>query len=252
MNHDDIIYGRNAVTECLESGREINKAYVQKGANEGSIRKLLAKLKERRIPVSPVAKEKLDELADGERHQGIVLSVAVQEYATVEDILKKARERGEAPFVIVADGIEDPHNLGAIIRTANAAGAHGVIIPKRRAVGLTATVHKTSAGALSHTPVARVGNLNQTLEQLKKEGLWIYCADMDGTPMYDSDLTGPIALVVGNEGRGVSPLLIKNADGVISIPMIGEIESLNASVSAGILAYEIVRQRLLQTGGVKA
>ena len=191
-----------------------------------------------------VARERLDQLSETGKHQGVIAYAAAYEYVQVEDILEKAREKGEPPFLILLDNIEDPHNLGAIIRTANLAGAHGVIIPKNRAVGLTATVARTSAGALNYTPVARVTNLARTIEELKKEGLWFVCADMDGTMMYDLDLKGPIGLVIGNEGEGVGKLVREKCDMVASIPMKGQIDSLNASVAAGVLAYEILRQRM--------
>ena len=191
-----------------------------------------------------VTKERLNQLSETGKHQGVIAHTAAYEYAQVEDMLELAKSRGEDPFIFLLDNIEDPHNLGAIIRTANLAGAHGVIIPKRRAVGLTATVARTSAGALNYTPVARVTNLKKTVEDLKKQGLWFVCADMDGTVMYDLDLKGPIGLVIGNEGEGVSRLMKENCDFVAGIPMKGDIDSLNASVAAGVLAYEIVRQRL--------
>ena len=191
-----------------------------------------------------MAKERLDQMSKTGKHQGVIASAAAYEYAEVEDILNLAREKGEPPFIFLLDNIEDPHNLGAIIRTANLAGAHGVIIPKRHAVGLTATVAKTSAGALNYTPVAKVTNLGATMEELKKEGLWFVCADMGGTTMYDLNLTGPIGLVIGNEGEGVGRLVKEKCDYVASIPMKGDIDSLNASVAAGVLAYEIVRQRM--------
>ena len=193
--------------------------------------------------INYVNKERLDQLSETGHHQGVIAMAASYEYATVEDILEKAREKGEAPFIFVLDNIEDPHNLGAMIRTANLAGAHGVIIPKRRAVGLTPTVARTSAGAINYTPVAKVTNLKQTMEQLKKEGMWFVCADMDGTPYYQMDLKGPMGLVIGNEGEGVSRLIKETCDFVASIPMKGDIDSLNASVAAGVLAFEIARQR---------
>ena len=193
--------------------------------------------------INYVKKERLDQLSETGHHQGVIAMAASYEYATVEDILEKAREKGEAPFIFVLDNIEDPHNLGAMIRTANLAGAHGVIIPKRRAVGLTPTVARTSAGAINYTPVAKVTNLKQTMEQLKKEGMWFVCADMDGTPYYQMNLKGPMGLVIGNEGEGVSRLIKETCDFVASIPMKGDIDSLNASVAAGVLAFEIARQR---------
>jgi len=192
-----------------------------------------------------VAKERLDQMSQTGKHQGVIAMAAAYEYATVEDILDNAKEKGEAPFIFILDNIEDPHNLGAIIRTANLAGAHGVIIPKRRAVGLTATVARTSAGAINYTPVAKVTNISNTIEELKKEGMWFVCADMDGELMYNLDLKGPIGLVIGNEGEGVSRLVKEKCDFTATIPMKGDIDSLNASVAAGVLAYEIVRQRML-------
>ena len=237
------IIGRNAVTEALNSDREIEKIILAKGA-EGSIKKIEGKAKAKKIPLYYSDKSRMDRDADGGNHQGVIAVVSDYEYATVEEILNVAKQRGEDPFVILLDGLEDPHNLGAIMRTAECAGAHGVIIPKRRAVGLTATVAKTSAGALNYTPVAKVTNLKKTMEELKKEGLWFVCADMGGEAMYDLNLTGPIGLVIGNEGEGVSRLVKETCDFVASIPMKGDIDSLNASVATGVLAYEIVRQRL--------
>ena len=231
------------MTEALNSDREIEKIILAKGA-EGSIKKIEGKAKAKKIPLYYSDKSRMDRDADGGNHQGVIAVVSDYEYATVEEILNVAKQRGEDPFVILLDGLEDPHNLGAIIRTANLAGAHGVIIPKRRAVGLTATVAKTSAGALNYTPVAKVTNLAATIDELKKEGLWFVCADMGGESMYRLNLKGPIGLVIGNEGEGVSRLVKEKCDYIASIPMKGDIDSLNASVAAGVLAYEIVRQRL--------
>ena len=246
MNYSEYtIEGRNAVIEALRSGKSIDKLYVLEGSSDGPIRTALAEAKKRDVLVKYVKKEKLDQLSETGRHQGIIACAAAYEYATLDDILENAKSKGEAPFVFILDGIEDPHNLGAIIRTANLAGAHGVIIPKNRAVGLTATVAKTSAGALNYTPVAKVTNLTATIETLKKEGMWFVCADMAGELMYNLDLKGPMGLVIGNEGQGVSRLVKEKCDFVASIPMRGDIDSLNASVAAGILAYEIVRQRML-------
>ena len=211
---------------------------------DGPVNSILREARKHDVIVSFVAKERLDQMSKTGKHQGVIASAAAYEYAEVEDILNLAREKGEPPFIFLLDNIEDPHNLGAIIRTANLAGAHGVIIPKRHAVGLTATVAKTSAGALNYTPVAKVTNLGATMEELKKEGLWFVCADMGGTTMYDLNLTGPIGLVIGNEGEGVGRLVKEKCDYVASIPMKGDIDSLNASVAAGVLAYEIVRQRM--------
>lgn len=238
------IEGRNAVLEALRAGKPIDKLYVLDGCPDGPVRTIIREAKKGDTIINYVKKERLDQLSETGHHQGVIAMAASYEYATVEDILEKAREKGEAPFIFVLDNIEDPHNLGAMIRTANLAGAHGVIIPKRRAVGLTPTVARTSAGAINYTPVAKVTNLKQTMEQLKKEGMWFVCADMDGTVMYDLDLKGPIGLVIGNEGEGVSRLMKENCDFVAGIPMKGDIDSLNVSVAAGVLAYEIVRQRL--------
>lgn len=245
MRYEELtIEGRNAVMEAFKSGKTIDKLFVLKGCQDGPINSILREAKKRDTIVSYVAKERLDQLSDTGKHQGVIAYVAAYEYAEVEDILKLAEEKGEPPFIFLLDNIEDPHNLGAIIRTANLAGAHGVIIPKRRAVGLTATVAKTSAGALNYTPVAKVTNLGTTIEELKEKGLWFVCADMGGTSMYQLDLKGAIGLVIGNEGEGVSRLVKEKCDFVASIPMKGDIDSLNASVAAGVLAYEIVRQRL--------
>lgn len=245
MRYEELtIEGRNAVMEAFRSGKTIDRLLVLDGTKEGAMLTVLKEAKKHNTVVSFVKKERLDQISTTGKHQGVIAYAAAYEYAEVEDILAIAREKGEAPFLVLLDGIEDPHNLGAIIRTANLAGAHGVIIPKRRAVGLTATVAKTSAGALNYTPVAKVTNLVQTMEDLKKEGLWFVCADMDGEVMYRQNLTGPIGLVIGNEGEGVSRLVKEKCDFVTSIPMAGDIDSLNASVAAGVLMYEIVRQRL--------
>ena len=241
------IEGRNAVLEALRAGKPIDKLYVLDGCPDGPVRTIIREAKKGDTIINYVKKERLDQLSETGHHQGVIAMAASYEYATVEDILEKAKEKGEAPFIFVLDNIEDPHNLGAMIRTANLAGAHGVIIPKRRAVGLTSTVARTSAGAINYTPVAKVTNLKQTMEQLKKEGMWFVCADMDGTPYYQMDLKGPMGLVIGNEGEGVSRLIKETCDFVASIPMKGDIDSLNASVAAGVLAYEIVRQRLVKS-----
>ena len=238
------IEGRNAVMEAFRSGKTIDKLFVLKNCQDGPVNSILREARKHDVIVSFVAKERLDQMSKTGKHQGVIASAAAYEYAEVEDILNLAREKGEPPFIFLLDNIEDPHNLGAIIRTANLAGAHGVIIPKRHAVGLTATVAKTSAGALNYTPVAKVTNLGATMEELKKEGLWFVCADMGGTTMYDLNLTGPIGFVIGNEGEGVGRLVKEKCDYVASIPMKGDIDSLNASVAAGVLAYEIVRQRM--------
>lgn len=238
------IEGRNAVIEAFRSGKTIDKLYMLDGCKDGPVMTIIREAKKTDTIIRYVDREILDRLSKTGHHQGVVANAAAYDYAEVEDILNAAREKGEPPFIFILDGIEDPHNLGAIIRTANLAGAHGVIIPKRRAVGLTATVAKTSAGALNYTPVAKVTNLSATIEELKKEGLWFVCADMGGETMYNLNLTGPIGLVIGNEGEGVSRLVKEKCDYVASIPMKGNIDSLNASVAAGVLAYEIVRQRM--------
>lgn len=239
------IEGKNAIIEAYRSGKPIDKIFILDGATDGPIMTIKREAKKHDTMVKFVSKERLDQMSETGKHQGVIAYAAAYEYAEVEDMLALAREKNEPPFLVLLDGIEDPHNLGAIIRTANQAGAHGVIIPKNRAVGLTATVAKTSAGALNYTPVAKVTNIGKTIEDLKKEGLWFVCADMDGTTMYKLDLKGPIGLVIGNEGDGVSRLVKEKCDFVASIPMKGDIDSLNASVAAGVLAYEIVRQRLL-------
>ena len=205
---------------------------------------VLREAKKQGTVINYVKRERLDQMSETGKHQGVIAYIAAYEYGSVEDILKKAEDKGEQPFVIILDDIEDPHNLGAIVRTANLAGAHGVIIPKHRASGLTATVVKASAGAINYTPVAKVTNISKTIEELKEKGLWFVCADMDGTTMYDLDLKGPIGLVIGNEGKGVSRLVKEKCDFIAKVPMFGDIDSLNASVAAGVLAYEIVRQRL--------
>ena len=237
------IEGRNAVLEAFRSGKTIDKLFVLDGCQDGPIKSILREAKKTDAIINFVEKERLDRLSKTGHHQGVVAQAAAYEYAEVDDILEAARRKEEPPFIFILDEIEDPHNLGAIIRTANLAGAHGVIIPKRRAVGLTATVAKTSAGAINYTPVAKVTNIAKTIEELKKQGLWFVCADMDGTSMYKLDLKGPIGLVIGNEGSGVSRLVKEKCDFVASIPMKGDIDSLNASVAAGVLAYELVRQR---------
>ena len=238
------IEGRNAVIEAFRSGKTVDKLYLLDGCQDGPVMTIKREAKKHDTLVKYVTKERLDQMSQTGKHQGVIAVIAAYDYAEVEDILQKAREKNEAPFIFLLDNIEDPHNLGAIIRTANLAGAHGVIIPKNRAVGLTATVARTSAGALNYTPVAKVTNLSKTIEELKKEGMWFVCADMGGTSMYQLDLKGPMGLVIGNEGDGVSRLVREKCDFIASIPMKGDIDSLNASVAAGVLAYEIVRQRL--------
>ena len=240
------LIGRNAVIEAYRSGKTIDKLYIQDGSQDGPIKTILREAKKQNTIVKFVSRERLDTMSDHGKHQGVVACAAAMEYAQIDDLFAKAQEKGEDPFFILCDEIEDPHNLGAIIRTANLAGAHGVIIPKRRAAGLTGTVAKVSAGALHYTPVARVTNLGKTIDELKKRGMWFACADMDGEVMYRQNLTGPIGLVIGNEGSGVSRLVREKCDYVVSIPMKGDIDSLNASVAAGVLAFEIVRQRMHQ------
>ena len=245
MRYEELtIEGRNAVLEAVRSGKTIDRLFVLDGCQDGPVRTIVREAKKHDTIVNFVPKERLDSMSETGHHQGVMAYAAAYEYAEVEDILKIAEEKGEPPFLFLLDGIEDPHNLGAIIRTANLAGAHGVIIPKRRAVGLTATVARTSAGALNYTPVAKVTNMAATIEDLKKRGIWFVCADMGGESMYRLNLTGPIGLVIGNEGEGVSRLVKEKCDMIASIPMKGDIDSLNASVATGVLAYEIVRQRL--------
>lgn len=238
------IEGRNAVLEAFRSGRTIDKIYVLDGCQDGPVRTIVREAEKHDTIISYVKKERLDQMSETGKHQGVIAVSAAYAYAEVEDLLEAARSKGEDPFLFLLDGIEDPHNLGAIIRTANQVGAHGVIIPKHRAVGLTATVARTSAGALNYTPVAKVTNLSNTIKELKKQGVWFACADMDGASMYEVNLTGPLGLVIGAEGDGVSPLVKKNCDMAAAIPMKGNIDSLNASVAAGVLAYEALRQRL--------
>ena len=240
----NIIEGRNAVIEAFRSGKTVDKVLILEGCQDGPINTIVREAKKHNVLSKYVKKDRLDKVSETGKHPGVIAYVAAYKYAEVEDILDNARKKGEPPFVIILDGIEDPHNLGAIIRTANQAGAHGVIIPKRRAVGLTSTVARTSAGAINYTPVAKVTNIANTIEELKKEGMWFVCADMDGEVMYNLDLKGPIGLVIGNEGEGVSRLVKEKCDFIAQIPMKGDIDSLNASVAMGILSYEIVRQRL--------
>lgn len=241
---EGMIAGRNAVMEALRSGRNIENIFVSKGELSGSIVSILAKAREKKIPVKEADDRKLDFLCGGAVHQGIVAVASVVPYAGLEDIFALAEQRGEPPFIIIADEVEDPHNLGALLRTAEAAGAHGVVIPKRRAVGLTYSVGKVSAGAVEYVPVVRVPNLPSVIEELKKQGVWVYAADMDGTPWCQTDFSGPVALVIGGEGKGVGRLVKERCDGVLSLPMRGQLNSLNASVAGGILMYEVARQRL--------
>ena len=238
------IEGRNAVLEAFRSGKCVDKLFILDGCQDGPIRTIAREARKKDTIINYVSRERLDQLSETRAHQGVIAQVAAYEYSTVEEILARAEEKGEPPFLVLLDNVEDPHNLGAIIRTANLVGAHGVIIPKRRSVGLTSTVAKTSAGAINYTPVAKVTNIVRTIEELKEKGLWFVCADMGGETMYRLNLTGPIGLVIGNEGEGVSRLVREACDFTASIPMKGDIDSLNASVAAGVLAYEILRQRL--------
>lgn len=245
MRYEELtLEGRNAVIEAFRADRTIDKVFLLDGCQDGPIRTILREAKKRDTIISFVKKERLDQMSETGKHQGVIAYAAAYEYATVEEMFRKAEEKGETPFLILLDNIEDPHNLGSILRTANQAGAHGVIIPKRRAVGLTAAVAKASAGAINYIPVAKVTNLVKTMEDLKKRGMWFVCGDMDGESMYKLDLTGPMGVVIGSEGDGVSHLVRENCDFVAAIPMFGDIDSLNASVAMGILSYEIVRQRL--------
>ncbi len=240
---EGVFIGRNAVKELLLSGRDIEKIYISKGEREGSINLLLGMAGERGIPIFECERTKLSEMSAGGKHQGVIAIAAEQNYSTLDDILEYAEERGEPPFVVICDGVEDPHNLGAIIRSAECAGAHGVIIPKRRAVGLTSTVAKASAGALLHMRVAKVTNLASTLDELKERGLWLYAADMDGESYYRTDLKGAVGLVLGSEGAGISRLVKEKCDVVVSIPLYGNVNSLNVSCAAAIILSEIARQR---------
>ncbi len=242
---ENIVAGRNAVRELLAGGRDIDKIFTARGERDGSITLLVAEAIERKIPVLEVDKKKLDDMTGGMRHQGIVAVAAERDYCSIDDMIQDAEARGEEPFIIIADEIADPHNLGAIIRSAECAGAHGIVIPKRRASGLTAVVAKSSAGAIEHVKIARVSNLNATVEELKERGFWIYAADMDGTPYYETDLRGRVALILGNEGNGIRRLLKENADFVISIPMYGRLNSLNVSAAAAVLLFEAAHQRRL-------
>ena len=244
MEYEEVkIEGLNPVLAAVRSGKTIDRLFVLDGCKDGPVQTIIREAGKCDTILDFVSKERLDQLSETKKHQGVIAVAAAYAYASVEDILRKAKEKGEPPFLILLDNVEDPHNLGAVIRTANLVGAHGVIIPKRRAVGLTGTVAKASAGAIHYTPVAKVTNLKNTIRDLKKEGVWFVCADMDGTAMYDLDLKGPIGLVVGSEGEGVSKLVKENCDFTASIPMKGDIDSLNVSVAAGVLAYEILRQR---------
>ena len=242
--NESLTEGRNAVIEAFRSGKSVDKVYILDGCQDGPILTIKREAKKTGALIKYVDKTLLDNMSKTGKHQGVIAVTAAYEYAELSDIMDKAKESGEPPFLVLLDNIEDPHNLGAIIRSAHQAGAHGVVIPKNRAVGLTATVARTSAGALNYIPVAKVTNLSKTIEDLKKEGMWFVCADMDGEVLYNLDLKGPIGVVVGSEGDGVSRLVKEKCDFVASIPMKGQIDSLNASVAAGILCFEIVRQRM--------
>lgn len=249
MRYEELtIEGRNAVIEAFRAGKTIDKLFVLDGCQDGPVRTILREAKKTDCIVNFVKKERLDQMSETRKHQGVIAYAAAYEYGTVEEMLENAKQKNEQPFLILLDNIEDPHNLGSIIRTANQVGAHGVIIPKRRAVGLTATVAKASAGAINYTPVAKVTNLVKTMDELKKQGMWFVCGDMGGESMYSLDLTGPMGVVIGNEGEGVSRLVKENCDFVATIPMFGDIDSLNASVAMGVLSYEIVRQRMAKKG----
>ncbi|WP_405740610.1 23S rRNA (guanosine(2251)-2'-O)-methyltransferase RlmB [Anaerovibrio slackiae] len=241
---EDLVAGRNAVMEVLKGSRSVNRLLVANGSSEGSMREIIALAKEKGINIQFYDRSKLDAMAPGIRHQGVLAQVPPVQYAELEDILQIARDRNEPPFIVLLDELEDPHNLGAILRTADAAGVHGVLIPKHRSCPLSATVAKTSAGAVEHVPVARIGNMVQTIKKLKKEGLWVAAADMDGTDYYDTDLTGSLLLVIGSEGQGVGRLIKEQCDFVVRIPMVGKINSLNASVAGSILMYEAMKQRI--------
>ena len=240
---ENVVYGRNAVKELLASGRDIDKLFIQIGDREGSVNLLIGQASERKIPIIEAERSKLDSLSMGNHHQGIVAIAAERNYATVDEILAYAEEKGEKPFVIILDGVEDPHNLGAIIRSAECSGAHGVIIPKRRAVGLTSTAAKASAGAIEHMRVAKVTNLATTIDYLKEKGLWLYAADMDGSTYYETDLSGSVGLVMGSEGFGISRLVKEKCDFVVSIPLYGSVNSMNVSCAAAVLMTDIARQR---------
>lgn len=241
--NENQLEGRNAILEALRNGRDMEKLMVIKGSAEGTIKRIIAQASKKGVVIQEVSRQKLDELSQTKNHQGVIAVVSAHNYATVEEILEYAQSKGEPPFIVILDGITDPHNLGAIIRSAECAGAHGVIIPKHRSVGLNATVGKTSAGAIEYIPVARVTNIVKTMEQLKKQGLWFACADMKGLDYFDTDMKGAIGVVIGSEGDGVSRLVKENCDFTVAIPMYGKIASLNASVAAGLLLYEVVRQR---------
>ena len=240
---DDFVIGKHAVLETLKSDRDINKLFLQEGIGGGKIGEIVEAAKERRIQIQSVPKAKLDLLSDNGVHQGVMVATAAYQYSTLDDLFEAAKEKGEDPFFLILDGVEDPHNLGSILRTADASGCHGIIIPKRRAVGLTGTVAKASTGAIEHVPVVRVTNLSQTIADLKEKGVWIYATDMEGQDYADWDASLPLALIIGNEGKGISRLLKESADGLLTIPMVGNVQSLNAGVAAGLMMYEVLRKR---------
>lgn len=240
---ENTVVGRNAVRELLASARDVDKVFVLRGEREGSIGALIAQILERKIPLVEIDRRKMDTMSGGENHQGIIAYAAARDYASIDDILERANEKGERPFILIADGVEDPHNLGAIIRSAECAGVHGVIIPKRRAVGLTSVVAKTSAGAIEHMLVARVPNLTSAIEELKRSGVWVYAADMNGTAYEDTDFSSGVALVLGSEGEGISRLVAEHCDMTVSIPMYGMVNSMNVSAAAAVLMTEVARQR---------
>lgn len=240
---DDFVIGKHAVLETLKSDRDINKLFLQEGIGGGKIGEIVEAAKERRIQIQSVPKAKLDLLSNNGVHQGVMVATAAYQYSTLDDLFEAAKEKGEDPFFLILDGVEDPHNLGSILRTADASGCHGIIIPKRRAVGLTGTVAKASTGAIEHVPVVRVTNLSQTIADLKEKGVWIYATDMEGQDYADWDASLPLALIIGNEGKGISRLLKESADGLLTIPMVGNVQSLNAGVAAGLMMYEVLRKR---------
>ena len=246
---ENVVSGRNAVRELLESGRDVDKIYVSRGEREGSIKQIIGMAIERKIPIVEAEKSKLDAISAASRHQGVVAIAAAREYASIEDIMELARARGEAPFIVVLDGVEDPHNLGAIIRNAECAGAHGVVIRKARSVGITPTVVKASAGAIEHMPVARVTNIGATIDELKKLGLWVYAADMDGEPCYETDMSGGAVIVLGSEGSGISRLVKEKCDFIVTIPLYGSVNSMNVSAAAAVILSEAARQR--HNGGLR-
>lgn len=244
-DREDLIIGRNAAMEAVKGDRTIEAIYISKGQIEGSINAIIKIAKEKKLVIKEVDRKKLDSMSNGAVHQGVIVRVTPYKYSEVSDILNYANSKGEDPFIVVLDEIEDPHNLGSIVRTAELCGVHGIIIPKRRNVGVTSTVYKSSVGAIEHMRIAKVTNINKTLDELKKEGIWVYGADIEGTEYsYEVDFSGPCALIIGSEGRGISKLTLKKCDKLIKIPMVGKINSLNASVAGGIMMYEVLKGRL--------